>query len=345
MNKELLEPQKLNSELEFQNKIVFAPATRCFADENLCATDDMANYYEKRADAGLIIVESTVTSKQAQGYPNQPGIYTKEQIHSWQKVNEKIHKKGAKSFCQLIHTGRVSHKLINGLTPVAPSKTTLEGRVPRTDFLYEEARELTIQEIKDLVQEFVQASLNSIDAGFDGVEIHGANGYLLDQFLHQCVNKREDYYGGNSQKRANFVLEVVDAVVKVLGKEKVAIRLSPYAYLNMEHTAGDEKTFVYILEELGKRDLAYVHTGTFYDKEHIDYLDGRVSEFMRKYYKGNLMVNGSYSIEEANNAIKENKAELVSFGRAFIANGDLVKKVKDNQELNEYKEELLLKLD
>ena len=228
--------------------------------------------------------------------------------------------------------------------PVAPSHSTLEGRVPRTELQYGDARELTVSEIEDTIQEFVQGAKNSIEAGFDGVELHGANGYLLDQFLHQDVNKRDDKYGGSVEKRANFVLELVDRTIEAIGKDRVGIRLSPHAYFYMEHTQGDEETFVYLLKELEKRDLAYVHAGIFDDSEKIEYLDGNVAQFLKRNYNGAFMANGSYSAQEANRLIKENEADFFSFGRSFIANSDLVSKLKNNEELNEYNEELLLEL-
>lgn len=341
MYKNLLESFKLNEVLSLQNKIVFAPTTRCFADDDLCATKEMSKYYERRADVGLIISEATLISKLAQGYPNQPGIFTKEQINSWKEVNEKIHKKGALSFCQVFHAGRVSHKFFHDQIPVAPSNSIYEGKVPRTNLLYEEVRELSLEEIEDIIQEFVKASLNAIKAGFDGVELHCANGYLPDQFLHQETNKREDSYGGTIKNRANFVLNLVDKVSEAIGSKRVGIRLSPHAYLHMNHTIGDEWTFIHLLNKLEKKDIAYVHSGVVDDKEFIDYLDGNVSTFLRRYYKGVLISNGSYTLEEGNELIKENKTELMSYSRVFVANSDLVEKLKNNQEINEYDNSLL----
>ncbi len=341
MYEKLLESFILNDLFKLQNRIVFAPSTRCFADKNLCATDEMAEYYSKRADAGLIISEATLISKQAQGYPNQPGIYNEKQISSWQNVNKKIHKKGAISFCQLFHAGRVSHEIFIDQTPVSPSKTKLEARVPRTDLKYGESKELSLYEIEGIIEDFVNASINSISADFDGVELHCANGYLPDQFLHQDTNKRDDKYGGTFKKRATFVLELVDRVIEAIGKNRIGIRLSPHAYLHMDHTKGDEKTFIYLLKELEKRELAYVHTGVLDDKEYIDYLEGNVTQFLRKNYNGVIMANGSYSPKEADSLIKESKADVVSFSRAFIANSDLVSRLIKNEKLDKYDNSLL----
>jgi len=341
MYEKLLEPFKLNKTITLQNRVVFAPTTRCFADGNLCATEDMANYYGRRADAGLIISEATLISQRAQGYPNQPGIFTNEQIESWIKVNEKIHKKGSISFCQLFHAGRLGHSFYNNQIPIAPSNTKYEGRVPRTQLEYEEASELEFSKIDDVLQEYIQATFNSIKAGFDGVELHCANGYLPDQFLHQHTNNRFDKYGGTFENRANFVLDLVDCVVAAIGKDRVGIRLSPHAYLHMEHTNGDEDTFIYLLKELEKRDLAYVHTGVVDDKEYIDYLDGNVTSFIKRYYNGVVMANGSYTPKEANDLINEDKANLVSFSRTFIANSDLIKRLKNNEKLKDYDNSLL----
>lgn len=341
MYEELLKPFNLNKTITLQNKIVFAPTTRCFADDNLCATSDMVKYYERRANAGLIISEATLISKQAQGYPNQPGIFSKDQISSWKKVNEAIHKKNGLIFCQLFHAGRLGHSFFTNQEPFAPSSTKYEGRVPRTNLEYEEAKKLTNFQIEDIIQDFIEATFNSIKAGFDGVELHCANGYLPDQFLHQHTNKRKDKYGGTIKNRANFVLDLVDCVAAAIGRDRVGIRLSPHAYLHMKHTKEDEKTFIYLLNELEKRGLAYVHTGVVNDKEYINYLKSNVTGFLKKHYKGVIMANGSYTPKEANNLIKEEKANFVSFSRAFIANSDLVKKLNNNEKLKDYDNSLL----
>lgn len=341
MYQKLFEEYKLNEELTLQNRITMAPVTRCFADEELVPTKEMATYYAKRGDAGLIISEATVISKLAQGYPNQPGIYTKEQIDGWKNINDKVHEKGAKIFCQIFHAGRISHKIHHGQQPIAPSAVTFEGRMPRSELMYEEPRALNTNEIKNIIDEFVQAAVNSIEAGFDGIEIHAANGYLLDQFLHQDTNRRLDAYGGSPENRSKILLEIIDEISKAIGKERVGIRLSPYAYLHMEYTDGDEKTFDYLLREIEKREIAYVHTGTFDDRENVAYLNGKVSEYMRNNYQGVVMGNGSYTPEEGDALVENGSFDLFALGRPFIANPDLVLKLKNDEPLVTYEESML----
>ena len=341
MYDQLLKPFKLNAKFTLQNKVVFAPSTRCFADNELCATDEMANYYKRRSDAGLIISEATLISKSAQGYPNQPGIFTQKQINSWQNVNKEIHKNKGKSFCQLFHAGRVSHKSFHGEIPGSASRTRLSGKIPRTSLEYDYSKELTVLQIKNIIQDFVNGAKNALKAGFDGVELHCANGYLPDQFLHQLTNERDDNYGGSVAKRAAFVLELVDETIKAIGGENIGIRFSPHAYLHLSPIKNDEQTFIFLLEELNKRNIAYVHSAIIDDKEYIDYLDANVTEFLKRHYKGVVIANGSYTPKEADDLIKNNNANLVSFSRAFIANHDFIKKLEKNVEIINYNPSML----
>ncbi len=336
MNEKLFEVYKLNDTLILQNRIAMAPITRCFANDDLVPTEDMIKYYSSRGDLGLIITEATLISKEAQGYPNQPGIFTNEQIEAWSKVTKGVHEKGGKIFSQLFHAGRLSHSIYTNRTPLAPSSVAFDERMPRSELMYEEPKALTTNEIKRIINDFVQASKNAIEAGFDGIEFHVANGYLPDQFLHQVTNQRNDEYGGSVENRARFILEAIDKMVEAIGKNRVAIRLSPHAYLHMSYVQGDEDTFVYLLKELEKRELAYIHTGIYDDSEIVPYLNGKVSEFMRDNYRGNLIANGSYSIEQSNNAIDENKFDIIAFGRLAVANPDLVEKIKTNKSLETY---------
>ena len=321
-----------------------APVSRSFADENLVPTKDMVKYYEKRGDLGLIVAEATLISKQAQGYPNQPGIFTKEQINAWKIVTSSVHKKGAKIFSQLFHAGRLSHSTFNKTQALAPSAVIFNERMPRSEEMYEMPKEISISEIKDVISDFVKASKNAIDAGFDGVEFHAANGYLPDQFLHQVTNKRNDEYGGCIENRARFVLETIDELIKAIGKNRVSIRLSPHAYLHMSYEKGDENTFKYLFKELEKRNLAYMHTGIFDDNEKVPYLDGKVSEFMRANYKGLLVSNGSYTVNQGLNDINENKFDIIAFGRLAVSNPDLVSKIKNEEKLVEYDNDFLNEL-
>jgi len=341
----LFQPVVLSESLALPNSVVMAPLTRCFADEGLVPTDEMAEYYAKRADAGLIVSEATIISPEAQGYPNTPGIYTPEQVAGWKKVTGKVHAAGGRIFNQLWHLGRVAHSHHTGTQPVAPSAIGWHGRVPRSPGLeYEMPRALSTEEIRALVQKYAQAAQNAMQAGFDGVEIHAANGYLIDQFLRQQTNQRSDEYGGNRQNRARFALEVTDAVIDAVGSDKVGIRLSPNAHVHLEHTPGDEETFAWLLKALGSRGLAYVHEGAFDDHIEYDYLGGRASDFLRKNYPGNVIACGSIGFEEAEDRLKNGQADLIAIGRPFIANPDLMQKLQTGAEITPFDNEMLKEL-
>jgi N-ethylmaleimide reductase len=341
----LLETFELSVSITLKNRIVMAPLTRCFADKDLVPTELMADYYARRADTGLIITEATIVTPNGQGYPNTPGIYSQKQIEKWKDVTRKVHENGGKIFSQIWHVGRVSHPTyLDGQAPVAPSSVALRGRVPRTELEYGTPRALETEEVYTIINEFKQAALNAIEAGFDGVEIHGANGYLLDQFSHQHTNKRRDEFGGSLEARAKFTLDIVDQVVAAIGADKVGIRLSPGAYVSQEHTTGDEDTYAYILEKLNNKKIAYVHTGIFDDATTFDYLGGSATSFLRKHYKGTLIGCGSYTPSSAEKAIKEDTFDLIAVGRDSIANPDYVKKITHNETLTEYNESMLSEL-
>lgn len=339
-------PYQLNNTITLSNRIIMAPLTRCFADNNLVPTQLIADYYARRADVGLIVSEATIIDPLGQGYPNTPGIYTKKQIKGWKEVTDAVHKKGGKIFCQLWHCGRVAHSCYTQEQPLSASATSWHGKVPRTENLeYETSRELTTKEVKRLIKKYIKAAKNAIKAGFDGVEIHGANGYLVDQFLRQETNKRTDKFGGSKKKRAKFALEIVNGISHAIGSQKTAIRLSPQAYVHLEYTKGDEKTYQYLLKKLNKEKIAYVHLGAFSDHYTFDYLNkGKASEFIRKHYKGNFITCGGYNAKTANRAISEKKADLVAIGRPLIANPDYIQKIKNNQDLVEYDMSMLAKL-
>ncbi|MFT6633340.1 MAG: 2,4-dienoyl-CoA reductase-like NADH-dependent reductase (Old Yellow Enzyme family) [Bacteriovoracaceae bacterium] len=333
----LLEEFKLSSTITLKNRIIMAPLTRCFADDDLAVTELIADYYQRRADTGLIISEATIVTPSGQGYPNTPGIYSDKQIKQWKLVTEKVHQSGGKIFCQLWHVGRVSHPTyLGGDLPVAPSAVELKGKVSRTEFEYGMPRALENKEVYDMIKLFKEAALNAIEAGFDGVEIHGANGYLFDQFMHQHTNLRTDEFGGSLEGRAKFTLDIVDQVIEAVGADKVGIRLSPGAYVHQEHTKGDEETYAYILNKLNDKGIAYVHTGIFDDTVHFDYLGGTSTSFLRKHFRGNVIASGSYTTESAVEAITRNDFDLIAVGRSIIANPDYVKKIKNNENLTEY---------
>ncbi|NTS76326.1 alkene reductase [Catenovulum sp. SM1970] len=341
----LFDSLKLNSSLTLDNRIAMAPLTRCMADDNLVPTQQMADYYERRAASGLIITEATIIRPDGQGYPNTPGIYSQEQIAGWRVVTDAVHAKGGKIFLQLWHTGRAAHPHFFGSDVVAPSAVKLEGTVPRMRELeYITPKPVTTADIEQLVADFATAAENAIAAGFDGVEIHGANGYLIDQFLHYDTNKRDDEYGQTPENMARFPLAVVDAIIDKVGAEKTALRVSPGAYFLMESDARDRQVFEYLLPELEKRNLAYLHLGLFDDSMQFEHLDGSATDFVRKRYSKALMGVGGYTAETGSEAIKNDRFDLLAIGRPFIANPDYIEKVKAGLPLTDYEDSMLEQL-
>lgn len=345
----LFTPHSLSASLTLRNRIVMAPLTRCMATNDLVPTPESARYYARRADAGLIISEATIVRADGQGYPNTPGIFTPEQIHGWREVTKQVHDKGGKIFLQLWHVGRVSHPIyLKGNPPLAPSALPLRGKLRRSPvegLEYGMPRALKMEEIPGLVQAFSDGAANAISAGFDGVEIHGANGYLLDQFLHYQTNQRTDDYGGSPQNNARFALEVIDAVVARIGHERVGIRLSPGAHVHLEGSAEDVPVFHYLLQQIQQRHLVYVHTGIFDDSVVFDYLGSTATEFLRKNHAGTVIGCGNYSPEKAALHIRSEQFDLIAFGRPFIANPDLVARLKQRETLKDYQESMLERLD
>jgi 2,4-dienoyl-CoA reductase-like NADH-dependent reductase (Old Yellow Enzyme family) len=344
----LFQPYSLNNTLTLNNRILMAPLTRCMADENLVPTVTMAEYYGRRAEAGLIISEAVIIRPDGQGAPNTPGIFSAEQINGWKLVTKTVHENGGKIFAQLWHNGRVAHpyffeKNNNGSSDVlAPSSVAVEGSVPRMrELTYKTPKAVTQQDIEKLVIDFAQAANNAIEAGFDGVEIHGANGYLIDQFLHHDSNRRSDEYGETPENMSRFPLAVVDAIIESIGKDRTALRISPGAYFNMAGDVKDRQVFDYFLSELEQRDLAYLHVGIFDDAMEFDYLEGQASSYIRANYNKTLVGVGSYTPCSASTAIGNNKFDLVAIGRPFIANADYVARVKTGGQLVEYSNEML----
>ncbi|PKI16772.1 alkene reductase [Colwellia sp. 12G3] len=350
MTDNLFTPYALNSTINLNNRILMAPLTRCMADDDLVPTQAMVEYYARRAEAGLIISEAVIIRPDGQGYPNTPGLFSQAQIEGWQKVTTAVHENGGKIFAQLWHTGRVAHPYFYGNgddnAPVmAPSAIGVEGSVPRMrELTYKTPKAVTIDDINTLITDYGQAAANAIKAGFDGVEIHGANGYLIDQFLHHDSNRRNDEYGGSNENMARFALEVIDAITSRIGNDRTAIRITPGAYFNMEGDSRDRDVFDYFLPELEKRNLAFLHIGIFDDSMEFDYLGGRASSYVRANYNNTLVGVGSYSAETASTAIDANKFDLIAIGRPFIANPDYVSKVRNNEPLVSYSDEMLTSL-
>jgi len=341
----LFQSVQLDSQLVLKNRIVMAPLTRSMSDDALVPTEDMAAYYGRRGDAGLIISEATLVSQDGQGYPNGPGLYTQAQVEGWKRVTQRVHEKGGKIFAQIWHTGRASHSIYhNGKVPMSASNVALSGHVPLTDNLeYETPRAMEPAEIQTLIKQFAQAAKNAMAAGFDGVEIHGANGYLIDQFLHWHSNRRQDEYGGNPENMTRLVIDILNAVKAVIPEHKIALRLSPQAFFNMEHDDRDKQVFDHLLQKLNQFQLAYVHTGIFAD-DNSEFWGGTITQYIRSHYRGTVIANGGYDAQSAAKTIEQGDADLVAIGRAFIANHDYIEKVKTNQAITAYDESMLASL-
>ncbi|KJY90247.1 alkene reductase [Pseudoalteromonas piscicida] len=342
----LFENVKLNNTISLNNRILMAPLTRCMADDDLVPTDDMVKYYAKRAKAGLIISEATIIRPDGQGYPNTPGLFTPAQIAGWKKVTDAVHAEGGKMFAQLWHVGRVAHPYFFDGEVLAPSAIGVEGTVPRMrELTYQIPKAVTQEEITQLVADYAQAAANAIEAGFDGVEIHGANGYLIDQFLHHAANQRTDDYGQTPENMSRFALEVTDAVADRIGADRVGLRVSPGAYFNMDGDQRDRAVFDFLISALNSRNLAYLHVGIFDDAMEFEYLGGSASAYLRSIYKGTLVGVGSYTAASGAEAIQNQQFDLLAIGRPFIANPDYVEKVKAGQAVKEYDESMLATLD
>jgi N-ethylmaleimide reductase len=333
---DLFSPVKLGS-IAMSNRMVMAPLTRNRSSMEGVPQDINVTYYEQRATAGLIITEATPISPMGHGYPLLPGIYTDAQVDGWKKVTDAVHAKGGKIVIQLWHVGRISHpSLLNGATPVAPSAVKPAGKAFTFKGLvdYVEPRALDASELPSIVADYVQASKNAIKAGFDGVEIHSANGYLLDQFLRDGSNQRSDIYGGSIEKRTRFLMEVTKAVVEAIGSDKVGLRLSPVNPFNDMKDSNPQALFNYVTEQLNQFNLAYLHVveGGIHGGGVAEPFD---FDAMRKLCKSPYMANLSYDKERGNAAIAKGHADAVAYGVPFIANPDLVERFRQDAPLNE----------
>lgn len=329
-------------ELKLKNRVVMAPLTRSRATADRVPTELMAEYYAQRASAGLIIAEATVISEEANGYENTPGLFTDAQVEGWKKVTDAVHAKDGLIVSQLWHVGRVSHPdLLNGETPVSASAVQQTGHVSllRPKRSYVLPRALEISEIHAITEQFKQAAIRAKEAGFDGVELHAANGYLIDQFLQTKTNLREDEYGGSVENRARFLLEVVDALVEVWGAGRVGVHLAPRGD---EHDMGDHdprETFGYAMEQLGQRQIAF-----FFTREYL--AEDSMSEYLKERSNGVAYIaNMKLDHSSALDLLSSEKADAVSFGKAYIANPDLFERLVIDAEMNELKLENMLGTD
>ena len=335
MNNTVLAPIKIGS-YTLPNRVVMAPLTRMRAPDGV-ANDLMATYYTQRASAGLIISEASPISPQAIGYPDIPCIYNAEQVEGWKKITSAVHAHNGIIFLQLWHVGRISHPdYHNGELPVAPSPIAPKGKAitPSGMKPFVTPRDLSMTEIQDIVEHYRHASELALAAGFDGVEIHGANGYLIDQFLRDGSNQRTDKYGGCLENRSRFLWQVTEAVVSVWGADRVGVRLAPSGTFNDMSDSVPEDLFVYVLKQLNHFDLAYVHV---VDALESDIRHGaKVVDLakLRAAYDGKLIVCGGYDYERANSTIEQGLADAVAFGQLYIANPDLVERFAANAPLN-----------
>lgn len=328
---------KLGS-IKLTNRMVMAPMTRSRAIDNV-PNKLMVKYYGLRADTGLLITEGTAPSINGLGYPRIPGIYTGAQIEGWKQVTDAVHQKGGKIFLQIMHTGRISHpdNMEEGAIIVAPSAVQAAGEM-FTDANGLQAhpvpKEMTLIDIEQAQQEFIQAAKNAIAADFDGVEIHGANGYLIDQFINTGSNKRTDRYGGSIENRSRFVIEVASGVADAIGAERTGLRFSPYGvYNDMVIFDGLEDTYEYLAVEMSKLKLAYIHI-VDYSSQGAPEVPDTIKNKIKEAFRGTIIANGGLSKEKAENILQSEKAELVAFGQSFLANPDLVHRFKNDLDLN-----------
>ncbi|MEC5165664.1 N-ethylmaleimide reductase [Flavobacterium sp. PL11] len=330
---ELFTPKKLGN-IELKNSIVMAPMTRSRAIDNI-PNDLMSKYYKQRSTAGLIITEGTSPSPNGLGYARIPGIFNSEQVEGWKKTTHAVHENNGKIFVQLMHCGRISHPLNmpKEATIFAPSQVKAAGQM-YTDQEglqdYVIPTEMSLQDIIHAKTEFISAAKNALFANFDGVELHGANGYLLEQFLSPISNTRTDEYGGSIKERCKFVLETVEAVAHAIGKDKIGIRLSPYGVASdMPHYPEIAETYDYLSSELNKIDIAYIHL-VDHSAMGAPKVPEQIKKVIRNNFKNTLILSGGYDEHHAESDLQSGATDLVAFGRPFINNPDLVERFKND---------------
>lgn len=326
--------------LELQNRIVMAPMTRNRASADNVPSELMVEYYAQRASAGLIVTEGTSPSPNGVGYPRIPGVFTEEQTKAWAPVAEAVHARGAKIFMQLMHTGRIGHplNLPAGARLLAPSPVAADGEM-YTDAEgpqpHPEPASMTVEDIEHARQEFVRAARNAIAAGFDGVELHGANGYLLEQFFRPNTNRREDDYGGSVEKRARFVLEVASDVAEAIGTDQVGIRLSPFGVFNdMPLYDEMEADYAYLTTQLDALRLMYIHI-VDHSAMGAPTVPDEMKASMRRLFSRTIILSGGYDPQRAESDLQAGKGDLIAVGRQFLANPDLPARWRDGAPLNE----------
>ncbi len=331
MKSQLFHPLSMG-DLTLPNRVVMAPLTRARAGESRVPNELMREYYVQRASAGLILSEATSISAQGVGYAGTPGIWSPAQVAGWKIITAAVHDAGGRIFSQLWHVGRISHpRFLNGELPVAPSAIAAKGKVSlvRPAQNYPTPRALETAEIIGIIEDYRHAAQNALEAGFDGVELHGANGYLIDQFLRDGSNHRTDQYGGTLENRARFLLEATDAAIAVWGKERVGVHLSPRNEEN--HTLEDSnpaQIFNFAAREMGKRGIAFLFTREPFDDQ------PRLSDGIRRNFGGVMIANQGFTLQSAETLLEQGRADAVSWGQQFIANPDLPRRLREDAPLN-----------
>jgi N-ethylmaleimide reductase len=333
----LLTPLRLGP-YTLRNRMVMAPMTRSRAGAGNVPTPLTATYYEQRASAGLIVSEGSQVSPQGVGYPSTPGIHSDEQVAAWKEVTAAVHANGGRIFLQLWHVGRISHPSFqpDGALPVAPSAIAAQGqaRTPSGPQPFPTPRALETAEIPAVVEQFAEGARRALEAGFDGVEIHGANGYLIDQFLRDGSNRRTDEYGGPVESRVRFLLEVTQAAARVWGPQRVGVRLSPLGAFNDMSDSDPEALFGHAAAELGRFDLAYLHAAMLPAALTPGSPDHSMARVLREKFRGPLILNGGFNRETGDAVLAAGLADLVSFGTLFLANPDLPERFAEGTPLN-----------
>lgn len=348
----LLSPLQMGSLFNLSHRVVLAPMTRCRALKKIPQPSHVEFYSQRTTRGGLLITEATAVSEQAIGFPHSPGIYNDEQVKAWKKVVDAVHEKGGIIFCQIWHVGRASHTVYQPNREAPLSSTSKQIPQPWTILMPDgsratcsQPRALATAEISEIVDQFRRSARNAVSAGFDGVEIHGAHGYLIDQFLKDCVNDRDDEYGGSIENRCRFAREIVEAVAQEIGVERTAIRLSPIIHHNGATDSDPLALTRYLIRLLNRYPLAYLHvTEPRFTSEGLKQADAKEAEILgaemwsivRGEYRGRLMKSGGYVRESGMEAVSKGHADMISFGRLFISNPDLPLRFAINAKLNEY---------
>lgn len=338
----LLEQMELG-DLTLKNRVVMAPMTRSRADnpENV-PTEIHVKYYTQRASAGLIITEGSQVSQKAVGYINTPGIYSAAQVEGWKKVTKAVHDEGGKIFIQLWHVGRISHSDFHkGDLPHAPSAINPQAKAytPKGFKDTETPKEMSMEDIHQTILDFKNAAKNAWEAGFDGVEIHSSNGYLLHQFFSRTSNVRTDEYGGSIENRARILFEIIDAIKEVMPENRIGLRLNPSLHGVFGMTMDEESipTFDYIIEKLNNYNLSYLHLSEpFTDVSELPFAEPNIAQRYRPMYKGAIIINSGFDQKKGNEVVLEGLADAVAYGKPYISNPDLVERFADNAELAEW---------